>query len=200
MKRENNIFIRPPGIRDKFNLKTGNLNKHFRMIKTIWLLVIIPLLHSYSAEAQCKLKEIKIPGTDLIMISSNGISLDGEWKNLTCKFIKIDTSYFVSINKIKRATDNKIFSIDGDCPFVFLLDSKQKIILYPVNQLNVDKRISNYLFDKQGLHMMYFAITHFQVEQVTASFYSQVQLYFKSDKSPEHSASNTWGTYFSFPG
>ena len=73
------------------------------MRKALGLFSFLILLYSYSASAQCKFKETIIPGTELKMKASNDIRLTGEVKDYSYKFIKIDSSYFVSSNTIKRA-------------------------------------------------------------------------------------------------
>jgi hypothetical protein len=156
------------------------------------------VLFSQPAISQCKLKETIIPGTDLKMTASDKIRLESDKKNYSYNFIRIDTSYFVSSKNIKRAIDHKSFSINDTCPLVFLLESKQKVIIYPINPLSTDMRISNYLLSKQGSRKIYYTITPFQIEEITSSFYTSALLYFKSDKLPEKSATDIWGSYFSF--
>ncbi len=187
MKRENKILF-----------YKGNFGNYSYMRKALGLFSFLLLLYSYSASAQCKFKETIIPGTDLKMMTSNDIRLTGDVKDYSYKFIKIDSSYFVSSNTIKRAVDKQVFSINDSCPFVFLLDSKLKVILYPVNPLHVDQPISKYLFGKQGSGNIYYSITPLQLEQITTAFYTNAHLYFKSDKQPEGSATDIWGSYFSF--
>ena len=187
MKKENKLL-----------LHTDNFNSYSYMRKALWLFSFLLLLYSYSAFAQCKFKETIIPGTELKMKASNDIRLTGEVKDYSYKFLKIDSSYFVSSNTIKRAIDKQVFSINDTCPFVFLLDTKLKVILYPVNPLNVDHEISDYLFGKQGSGNIYYSITPFQLEQITTGFYTNAKLYFKSDKQPEGSATDIWGSHFSF--
>jgi hypothetical protein len=187
MKRENKIL-----------LYTCNFGNYFYMRKALGLLSFFLLFYSFSAFTQCKFKETIIPGTGLKMKASNDIRLTNEVKDYSYKFIKIDSSYFVSSNTIKRAVDKQVFSINDSCAFVFLLDTKLKVILYPVNPLNVEHEISDYLFGKQGSGNIYYSITPFQLEQITTAFYTNAQLYFKSDKQPEGSATDIWGSYFTF--
>lgn len=187
MKRENKILF-----------YTAYFGNYFYMRKVLGLFSFLLLLNSYSAFAQCKLKETMIPGTDLKMMTSNEIRLTGEVKDYSYKFIKIDSSYFVSSNTIKRVVDKQVFSINDSCPFVFLLDTKLKVILYPVNPLNVEQKIRDYLYGKQGSDNIYYSITPLQLDQITSGFYTNAQLYFKSDKQPEGSATDIWGSYFSF--
>ena len=183
---------------NKILLYTGNFGNYFYMRKALGLLSFFLVFYSFSVFAQCKFKETTIPGTELKMKASNEIRLTGDVKDYSYKFIKIDSSYFVSSNTIKRAIDKQVFSINDSCPLVFLLDTKLKVILYPVNPLNVEHEISDYLFGKQGSDNIYYSITPLQLEQITTGFYTNAQIYFKADKLPEGSATDIWGSYFSF--
>lgn len=198
MKREIKISGDPLCIMDELSLLKGKFSKYSGKRMLTGFLAVFLFLNSYSAFTQCKLKETTISGTEIKMMSSQGIRLTGNGRDYTYKFIKIGSSYFVSINYINGAVNKGIFSIDDSCPLVFLLDSKQKVILYPVNPLSVDPVISDILFAKQGFGKIYYTILPVQIEQLTSSFYTDAHLYFKSDIKPDKSATDTWGTYFSY--
>jgi hypothetical protein len=198
MKREVKISGDPSVLMDEFDLPGVKISNYPNTGMVLMLVASLLILNTFSAFAQCKLKETTISGTEVKMMSSQGIRLTGNGRDYTYKFIKIGSGYFVSINYINGAVNKGIFSIDDSCPLVFLLDSKQKVILYPVNPLNVDPAICDHLFGKQGMGKIYYSILPVQIEQLTSSFYTDAHLYFKSDIKPEKSATDTWGTYFSY--
>jgi len=198
MKREVTISGDPSVLMGEFESRKRKILNFSNAAMVLLFVASLLILNTFSAFAQCKFKETTISGTEVKMMSSKGIRLTGNGRDYTYKFIKIGSGYFVSINYINSVVNKGIFTIDDSCPLVFLLDSKQKVILYPVNPLNVEPVISDQLFGKPGAGKIFFSILPVQIEQLTSSFYTDAHLYFKSDIKPEKSATDTWGTYFSY--
>ncbi|MBM3437436.1 MAG: hypothetical protein FJY07_14615 [Bacteroidetes bacterium] len=198
MKRENEISVQQLALIQSDSLIGIQYARWIGRFRRFGYLTILLLILSNTAQAQCKLKETKISGSEIKLVSSQGIKLTGNGKDYTCKFIKFGSNYFVSVNYINKAVKQGIFTIDDSCPLVFLLDNNQKVILYPVNPLMVDPVIGDYLFGQKETAKIYYNILPLQIEQLTSSFYTDVHLYFKSEIKPDKSVFDTWGTYFSY--